>query len=405
MSIIDEGPPKSVRMAHLAVIGSHSTNGVAALHSRLLREDLVADFNAIWPERFGNKTNGVTPRRWIAEANPALAALITETIGPRWLTHLEDLSRLEPHADDPDFRARFRAIKLDNKRALARVAAAETDVGLDPAMLFDVQVKRLHEYKRQLLNALHIIDLWRRISRDPAEAITPRAFIFGAKAAPGYSMAKLVIRLINGIAHVVNADARTSPYLRVVFMPNYRVSLAQVIIPAADVSEQISTAGYEASGTGNMKLSLNGALTIGTLDGANVEILEEVGADNFFLFGLTVEGVRSLRSSGYRPRDIVAADPGLSAVFDLIDAGRFGDGFRPIIDSLLDDDRYLVCADYAAYADCQRRVATAYLDQDTWSRKAILNVARLGKFSSDRSIEEYARDIWNARPVPVTLSP
>ena len=404
LSIIEEGPTKAVRMAHLAVVGSHRTNGVAALHSRLLREDLFSDFYAMWPERFGNVTNGVTPRRWIAEANPALTALITERIGPRWLTHLEELVKLEPHADDPAFRARFRAIKLDNKRALARMVAAETNVGLDPGMMFDVQVKRLHEYKRQLLNAIHIIDLWRRISRDPAEAIVPRAFIFGAKAAPGYAIAKNVIRLINGVANVVNADPRTSPYLRVVFVPNYRVSSAQVIIPAADVSEQISTAGYEASGTGNMKLSLNGALTIGTLDGANVEIREEVGDENFFLFGLTVEEVRERRRMGYRPRDVVAADPGLAHVIDLIGAGRFGDGMEPLVESLLGDDRYLVCADYAAYVDCHRRVATAYLDQETWSKKAILNVARLGKFSSDRSIDEYAREIWHATPVPIDLA-
>ncbi|HTM21332.1 MAG TPA: glycogen/starch/alpha-glucan phosphorylase, partial [Kofleriaceae bacterium] len=394
MSIIEEAGGKQVRMANLAVIGTHSTNGVAALHSRLLREDLFADFYLRWPERFNNKTNGVTPRRWILEANPDLSALITEHIGAGWITDLEQLRGLEKLADDATFRGRFRAVKLDNKRALARLAAAETGVTLDPGMMFDVQVKRLHEYKRQLLNVLHIIDLWRRIARDPAEAIVPRAFIFGAKAAPGYAMAKLIVRLINGVAQVVNDDPTTAAHLAVVFMPNYRVSSAEVIIPAADLSEQISTAGYEASGTGNMKLSLNGALTIGTLDGANVEIRQEVGAENFFLFGMTVEEVRNRRAAGYRPRDVVAADPALGEVIDLIRSGRFGAGFEPIVDSLLGDDRYLCLADFAAYADCQRRVAAAYRDQEAWSRMAILNVARLGKFSSDRAIAEYARDIW-----------
>ncbi len=405
LSIIEEGPLRQVRMANLAVVGSHSVNGVAALHSRLVREDLFPDFCAIWPERFGNKTNGVTPRRWIAEANPALAAMITETIGPRWLTHLEELSGLEPFADDAAFRHRFRAIKHDNKRALVRLALAETGVTLDPEMMFDVQVKRLHEYKRQLLNALHVIHLWCQIGRDPTLAIVPRGFVFGAKAAPGYAMAKLVIRLINGIARVINADPTTAPHLQVVFMPNYRVSSAQVIIPAADVSEQISTAGYEASGTGNMKLSLNGALTVGTLDGANVEIREEVGAENFFLFGLDVEQVKARRAAGYRPREVVAADPALAEVIELIASGHFGDGFEPIVAALLDEDRYLVLADFAAYADCHRRVAAAYRDQEAWSRMAILNVARLGKFSSDRAIAEYARDIWAVSPVPVTLEP
>ena len=405
LSIIEEGSHRQIRMANLAVIGSHSINGVAALHSRLVREDLFPDFSALWPERFGNKTNGVTPRRWIAEANPALAEAITEAIGPRWLTHLHELAGLERFADDAGFRHRFRAIQHANKRALARLALAETSVPLDPVMMFDVQVKRLHEYKRQLLNALHVIHLWRQIGRDPLAAIAPRAFVFGAKAAPGYDMAKLVIRLINGIAAVVNADPDTAAHLRVVFMPNYRVSSAQVIIPAADVSEQISTAGYEASGTGNMKLSLNGALTVGTLDGANVEIREEVGAENFFLFGLDVEQVKARRAAGYRPRDVVAADPALAEVIELISSGRFGDGFEPIVRALLDEDRYLVCADFADYAACHRRVAAAYLDQETWSRMAILNVARLGKFSSDRAIAEYARDIWGATPVPITLEP
>jgi starch phosphorylase len=405
VSIIEEGRVKSVRMANLAVVGSHSVNGVAALHSRLLREDLFADFYAIWPERFRNVTNGVTPRRWIAEANPPLATAITDAIGPGWLTDLDKLAGLEKLADDAAFRKRFRAIKQHAKHALARRAQSEAGVALDPTMMFDVQVKRLHEYKRQLLNALHIIDLWRRIRRSPTEATVPRAFIFGAKAAPGYAMAKNVIRLINGIARVVNSDPVVSPHLRVVFMPNYRVSSAQVIIPAADVSEQISTAGYEASGTGNMKLSLNGALTPGTLDGANVEIREEVGPENFFLFGLTVEEVKARRAAGYRPRDVVAADPALAEIIAHIAGGTFGDGFEPIVGSLLDEDRYLVLADFAAYADCHRRVAAAYRDPESWSRMAILNIARLGKFSSDRSIADYARDIWGAKPVPIKIEP
>ncbi len=405
MSIVDEGPPRHIRMANLAVVGSHSVNGVAALHTRLLKEDLFVDFHARWPERFNNKTNGVTPRRWIDEANPELSKLVTEHLGPGWLTDLEQLRKLEPLAEDPAFRKRFRAIKLGNKQALAALCAREANLALDPTMMFDVQVKRLHEYKRQLLNIMHVIHLWRQIGRDPKHAIVPRAFIFAGKAAPGYAMAKQVIHLIGQVAQVVNADPAVNRHLRVAFVPNYRVSSAQVIIPAADVSEQISTAGYEASGTGNMKLSLNGALTVGTLDGANVEIREEVGDENFFLFGLTVEQVRELRQKGYRPHEVAAAEPALGEVLELIKLGRFGPGFEGIVDSLLGGDRFFVLADFASYAACHRRVAAAYLDQESWTRMAILNMARLGKFSSDRAIAEYARDIWRVTPVRTKLQP
>jgi len=396
-----------VRMAHLAIVGAHAVNGVAALHTQLLRETLFPDFAEMWPERLQNKTNGVTPRRWLLAANPRLATAITERIGPAWITNLDELRRLEPAADDPGFRDRVAEIKAANKRDLAMLIERESGVRVDPTSLFSVQVKRFHEYKRQLLNLLHVVLLYRRIKEghDPGIA---RTVIFAGKAAPGYTMAKLHIRLIHAVIDVINRDPEVAPRLRVVFIPNYRVSSAEAIMPAADLSEQISTAGYEASGTGNMKLSLNGALTIGTLDGANVEIREEVGAENFFLFGLNAAEVMA-RRKGYHPVDEIGRDPDLATVLELIGGGFFAPEeprlFQPIIDSLVSEDRYLVLADFRAYAACQERVAAAWRDPDRWQRTAILNIARMGKFSSDRTIQDYARDIWGARPVKVTLAP
>jgi starch phosphorylase len=407
VSLIEEGSEKKVRMAHLAVVGSHSINGVAALHTELLKRDILPDFAELFPERFNNKTNGVTPRRWLLLCNPGLASLITARIGEGWVRDLDRLNSLEPLAGDRSFLQEFRAAKQGNKIRLADHVRDTLWINLDSNAIFDVQVKRLHEYKRQLLNALHIVALWMRARENPSAVIHPRVFLFGAKAAPGYVLAKLVIRLINGIAEVVNAESgRTG--IQVVFLPNYRVSLAEKIIPAADVSEQISTAGKEASGTGNMKFALNGALTVGTLDGANIEIREAVGAENFFLFGLTADQVAERLRQGYHPAEVAAGDPELKAVLDLVRSGFFSpedrDLFRPLVDALLREDRYLVLADFRAYADTQADVARAYAsDPEGWFRKALLNVARVGRFSSDRTIHEYAQDIWKMSSVDVTL--
>jgi glycogen phosphorylase len=406
MSLIEEGVEKKVRMAHLAVVGSHSVNGVAALHTELLKRNVMPDFADMFPEKFNNKTNGVTPRRWLLLCNPGLAELVTARIGPAWVTDLDQLQALEPLATDRDFATEFRRVKLENKERLAAHVQSQMRVTLDTTAIFDVQVKRLHEYKRQLLNALHVVWLWMRAREDASAVVHPRVFLFGAKAAPGYQLAKSVIRLINGIGEVVNADAERTG-IQVVFLPNYRVTLAEQIIPAADVSEQISTAGKEASGTGNMKFALNGALTLGTLDGANIEIREAVGAENFFLFGLTADEVQATLERGYRPRELVERDPELKAVLELVGSGFFSpedrSAFRPLVDALLDEDRYLVLADFRAYAEAQGRVVQAYLDADDWTRMAILNMARVGRFSSDRTIREYARDIWGIQPVEVKL--
>jgi len=406
MSLIEEGTEKKVRMANMAVVGSHSVNGVAALHTELLKRNVMPDFAEMFPERFNNKTNGVTPRRWLQLCNPRLADLITGRIGPGWVTDLDQLRKLEPLATDGEFRADFARVKLENKERLAAYVRDHMRVALDTSAIFDVQIKRLHEYKRQLLNALHIVWLWMRARDNPSVVVHPRAFLFGAKAAPGYQLAKLVIRLINGIGEVVNGDADKTG-IQVAFIPNYRVSLAERIIPAADVSEQISTAGKEASGTGNMKLTLNGALTLGTLDGANIEIREAVGAENFFLFGLTADEVEATVARGYHPRDVLEKDPELEAVLELVGSGFFSpedrSTFKPLVDSLLNEDRYLILADFRAYAEAQNRVAQAYLDGEDWTRRAILNVARVGRFSSDRTIREYARDIWGIQPVEVRL--
>ncbi|WP_242361531.1 glycogen/starch/alpha-glucan phosphorylase [Anaeromyxobacter sp. SG17] len=404
MSIIEEQPVKQVRMANLAVVGSRSVNGVAALHTELLKRELFKDFHALWPERFNNKTNGVTPRRWLLQSNPDLSAAITDAIGPGWITDAEKLRALEPLADDAGFRRLFRRIKRDNKARLAEIVRAENGLTLDLDSIFDVQVKRIHEYKRQLLNVLRVAAEYLRIKEDRSYQPYPRAYLFGGKAAPGYAIAKWVIKLVGSVADVVNHDVDVQGRITVGFLKNYRVSLAERIFPAADVSEQISTAGKEASGTGNMKFALNGALTIGTLDGANVEIRDEVGAENFFLFGLTVEQVQALRGRGYDPWEVYRGDRRLKGVLDALASGVFSPGepalFRPVVDSLLNGgDPYLVLADFAAYCACQEEVERAYRDPEGWTRMAILNVARTGKFSSDRTIRDYAEQIWKIAPV------
>ncbi len=408
MSLIEEGTEKQVRMAHLAVVGSHSVNGVAELHTALLKRDVLTDFSQMYPERFNNKTNGVTPRRWLLMCNPRLSNLITSRIGDKWITDLERLRELEPLAEDAEFRREFQAAKRGNKEDLTAHIRDLLWISLNPDALFDVQIKRLHEYKRQLLNAIHIVSLWMKARREPQSVGHPRAFLFGAKSAPGYRSAKLIIRLINGISEVVNSESSATG-IQVVFVPNYRVSLAERIIPAADLSEQISTAGWEASGTGNMKFALNGALTIGTLDGANVEIRDAVGAENFFLFGLTADQVIARKQEGYRPRDVYESNPVLREALELIGSGFFSpedkDLFRPLIDSLLEEDRYMCLADFEAYAQGHETALRTYVDQENWTRKAILNVARVGTFSSDRTIQEYAKQIWDIHPLPAVGSP
>jgi len=403
LSLIDESGERSVRMAHLATVGSHTVNGVARLHSELLKQTVMHDFAELWPEKFGNVTNGVTPRRFTAVSNPPLADLITRRIGDGWLRDLSQLRRLENLADDPAFQQEWRAVKLTAKRALAALIRERTGVVVQPESIFDIQAKRLHEYKRQHLNVLHILTLYLRLKTDPQAELPARTFIFGAKAAPGYYLAKLIIKLINAVADVVNHDPDLRDRLKVVFFPDYNVKNAQHIYPAADVSEQISTAGKEASGTGNMKFSLNGALTIGTLDGANVEIREEVGPENFFLFGLTAAEVQGLKAAGYRPRDRYEQDGELRAVLDFIASGALAGGdaglFRPLVDNLLDHDPFLVLEDYAAYVTCQAQVSALWRDPQAWTRKAILNVARMGKFSSDRSIRDYCAQMWRVSPV------
>jgi len=404
MSLIGEDNGKSVRMAHLATVGSHAINGVAALHSELLKESVLKDFCELWPERFSNKTNGVTPRRFLALSNPGLRELLDDTIGDGWLSDLTKLRGLEAFAEDPAFRSQWRAVKRANKARLAGYVKATTGVELNPDWLFDIQVKRIHEYKRQHLNVLNIVTQYRRLKENPRLEMPPRAFIFGGKAAPGYFMAKRIIKLINAVGETVNNDPDVNRFLKVAFVPNFNVQNAHLIYPAADLSEQISTAGKEASGTGNMKFMLNGALTIGTLDGANVEIREEAGAENFFLFGLTVDEVERIKRDGYRPSDYVNGE--LAAVLDLIAGGTFSHGdtevFRPLVDNLRYDDPFLVLADYASYVESQGRVSATWRDSAAWARTSILNTARSGKFSSDRAIAEYCDDIWNVLPVTVS---
>ncbi len=407
LSLIGETPEKRVRMANLASVGSHAINGVAALHTELLKESVLKDFYDLYPKRFSNKTNGVTPRRFLMLANPKLAELITHAIGEGWAADLSRLRKLEPMAGDAAFRKRWRAVKRSNKELLAEHVRAQTGVELNPDWLFDVQVKRIHEYKRQHLNALYIVAQYCRMRRDSGYRPPPRAFLFGGKAAPGYFMAKRIIKLITSVAEVVNADPHVSRFLRVAFIPDFNVQRGQLIYPAADLSEQISLAGKEASGTGNMKFMMNGAVTIGTLDGANVEIREEVGEENFFLFGLTAEQVAAARRDGYRPSQLIEQDPRLSEAINLIASGHFSKGdaevFRPICENLRWDDPYLLLADFGSYAACQERVNEAWADADRWMRLSILNTARSGKFSSDRAIREYCDEIWGVRPVTVSV--
>lgn len=404
LSIIEESQPKMVRMAYLAVVGSFSVNGVAQLHTELLKASVLKDFADISPEKFNNKTNGVTPRRWLKVCNPGLSKLIDSKIGDSWVTDLDKLKGLEKYADDPSFQRDFMAVKLENKRKMADIIRAECAVDVNPEAMFDVQIKRLHEYKRQHLKLLHILTLYRQLLHNPDMDIPQRVFIFGAKAAPGYDIAKNIIYAINKVGEKINSDKRIKDKLKVVFMPNYRVSSAMNIIPSADLSEQISTAGKEASGTSNMKLALNGAVTMGTLDGANVEIKEAVGDDNIFIFGMTVEEVQQLRARGYNPWEYYANNPNLKDALDWLVSDYFMPGdpnaFMPLRKSVLDwGDPFMVCADYQAYCDAQKKADEAFSDKPRWAKMAILNTARIGRFSSDRTIREYAEDIWNLKKI------
>jgi starch phosphorylase len=404
MSLIEEGPVKFVRMHNLALVGSHAVNGVAALHTEILKKNLFRDFHEMYPDKIQNKTNGITQRIWLKECNPSLADLVTETIGESWVTDLSQMKRLLPKSEDPGFCQRWAEIKQNNKTALADYIQRTMGLTINPQSLFDVHIKRIHEYKRQLLNILHTVVLYTRIKKNPqADHYLPRTVLFAGKAAPGYTMAKNIIKLINSVAKTINADEQIGDRLRVVFMPNYSVSLAEKIIPAANLSQQTSTAGMEASGTGNMKLALNGALTLGTLDGANIEILEEVGEDNIYIFGLTAEEVTHNVQNSYRPKDIYLSNPELKQAIDLIQEGFFcpesPEIFHPIIDSLLNHgDRFMVLADFESYSKLQKKMEDDFRNTDLWTRKSILNSARTGKFSSDRTISEYAKDIWGVQP-------
>lgn len=402
MSIIEEGPVKKVRMANLAIVGSHSVNGVAALHSELIKTNLVPDFYQMWPKKFNNKTNGITPRRWLLSANPALADLISSKIGQGWITKLDELRKLEPLVNDKSFRREFWEVKAYNRERLAKLIKERTNVSVDVNSLFDVQAKRIHEYKRQLLNALNIIHQYFSIVQDKKIPACPRTYILAGKAAPAYYTAKLIIKLFNNVADIINTDKVASKYMKVVFIPDYKVSVAEKIFPAADLSEQISTAGFEASGTGNMKFALNGALTIGTLDGANIEIREEVGPENFYLFGLTTQEVQKLKASGkYNPWDYYNNDPRIKRVLDALNSDFFCPEeqgiFKPLFQNLMYSDYYMLLADMGAYIDTQDKISADFTNKDEWIKKAILNVARVGKFSSDRTIAEYAKDIWNVK--------
>ncbi|HSD68537.1 MAG TPA: glycogen/starch/alpha-glucan family phosphorylase, partial [Woeseiaceae bacterium] len=403
MSLVSEGEPAMIRMAYLAIVGSYSVNGVAALHSRLLREGLFRDFAQLWPGKFNNKTNGVTQRRWLATCNPKLAALITACIGSGWITDLNELGRLRHLADDPSLQEDWRKARAGNKARLAGEIASRTGIRINTSMLFDVQVKRIHEYKRQLLNLLHAVHLYDRIRRGDGNDLVARAIIIGGKAAPGYFMAKEIIRCINKVAGVINADPLTADRLRVIFFPDYNVSAMELICPAADISAQISTAGKEASGTGNMKFMMNGAITVGTLDGANVEILEAVGAENFFLFGLTVEQIQAMQGR-YDPRAIIEADADFASAIRLLESGHFNPGEPGILDAVIrslqhPSDPWMTAADFRAFVDAHRSAEAAYSDTARWCRMSILNTAASGRFSTDRTIREYNEDIWRLEQI------
>jgi starch phosphorylase len=401
LSIIDETGSKFVRMAHLACVGSKHINGVAELHSELLKNDLLRDFQDLWPDKFTNVTNGVTPRRWLAVSNPEQSKLMTSRIGDGWISNLEHLKKLEAYVEDSAFRAEWRKVQYDVKVRLAQYILEDTGHTVDPRSMFDTQVKRIHEYKRQHLNVLYILTLYLRLKKNSSLDITPRTFLFGGKAAAGYAMAKLIIKLINSVGEVIDQDPEVKNRIKVLFLPDYNVTFGQKVYPAADLSEQISTAGKEASGTGNMKFAMNGALTIGTLDGANIEIRDAVGHENFFLFGLTTPEVAATKAAGYHPRGIYESNPMLREVIDSLASGQFSRGdrnlFRPLVDSLLNSDPYLLFADYQSYVNCQDRVSATFLDQEKWSRMSIYNVARMGRFSSDRAIQEYCRNIWDVK--------
>ncbi len=407
MSLIDEHGERYVRMAHLACVGSHAINGVAELHTKLLKANVLKGFADLWPERFSSKTNGVTPRRWIALSNPRLTELLDEVAGANWVRDLHELRAIEPLAEDSSFRDRWWAVKNANKRDAAARFAPFAGGAIDTESIFDVLVKRIHEYKRQHLSVLYVVSLYHRLKSGLDSDLPARTFIYGGKAAPGYHFAKLMIKLITSVGEVINRDPESRDRLRVAFVPNFNVTTGQRIYPAAEVSEQISLAGKEASGTGNMKFAMNGALTIGTMDGANIELREEIGAENFFDFGMNAEEVHTLRDEGYRPRDYCERDEELRAVLDLLESGLFSHGdtqlFKPIIDQLLDYDPYFVLADFGAYRDCQRAVSEAYLDRDRWLKMSILNTARSAKFSSDRTIREYCEEIWRVDPMSIEL--
>jgi starch phosphorylase len=407
LSLIDESGERYVRMANLASLGSHAINGVAELHTELLKSSVLHDFYALSPEKFSNKTNGVTPRRWVVLSNPGLSRLLTARLGAGWIQDLDKLRRLEVLADDVELHSEWRAVKHHNKVELAKYIQENLGLSVDPASMFDVLVKRIHEYKRQHLQVLHVLTVYQRILRDPGMEVVPRTFVFGGKAAPGYHMAKLIIKLIHSVGEKINQDPLVQGRLKVVFLPNFSVRLGHRVYPAAELSEQISLAGKEASGTGNMKFMMNGALTIGTLDGANVEMREEVGAENFFLFGLTTPEVERRQQAGYHPRAIYESNANLKAVVDSLSGGEFSHGdrslFEPLVNSLLEKDEYMLFADYQAYIDCQDRVDEGYKNQEAWTRMSIMNVARSGKFSSDRAIRDYCADIWKTWPVKIQM--
>ncbi|HBL54524.1 MAG TPA: glycogen phosphorylase, partial [Deltaproteobacteria bacterium] len=407
ISFIEENDHKQIRMPYLSIVGSHTINGVAVLHTELLKTTVFKDFYKLFPERFQNKTNGITPRLWLRNANPELSELITEKIGDGWITELQQLRKLEPFADDPEFQDSWRTVKRLKKEQLAKWLKQTSGVVIDPVSLFDVQIKRIHEYKRQLLNILHVVFLYNKMLEHPEFPFVPRTILLGGKAAPGYYMAKLIINLANDVAHLVNNDPAMKDRLKVVFVPNYNVSVAEKLIPATDISQHISTAGTEASGTGNMKFILNGALILGTMDGANIEIAEEVGAENFFTFGLSSDEINSLAESGYNPRVSYQNNPELREVLSMINTGYFNRDkphlYNDLYNSLVFEDKYMLLEDFASYVECQQRVMKTWADTEKWTKMSILNTAASGKFSSDRTIAEYAKDIWELEPVTVEL--